>query len=1106
MQVKHAGSLFFTKKKRASKPLPIFKLFSILIIAACLHMPTSGFGQTVSINVKNASLKQVFHEIERQSDFTFVYGKEQIANLTTINLSVTNTKLETVLDMVFKGLDITYVISGKHIVVKQRKDIVDVPHSANTNALPVTVQGKVNDENGNPLSGVSVTIKGTSIGSTTDNAGAFSLKAKTNDTPILEFSFVGYNTQLVAYNGQTINIKLSESDKNPAQVVVVGYGTQKASDVTGSVTRANLEPFKNAPNSNLAQMLQGTVAGLNIGEVNSAGGAPSIQIRGNSTINGSTAVLIILDGIPYSGALASISPTDIASIDVLKDPSSKSIYGASAANGVILITTKKGKRGEKPLINFTSSYATQTPSNVLHPLTRDQFIQKNKDVNWKAAYLGPDYLTPNPAFILRNSIDVTQQAGYDDGTAYDWYGAATNPGSLSDNQLSISNATEKTSFFLSGGYTNQKGYVINDKFARKSIRLNIETKATNWLTIGAQLFGGFNNYGDGVAPDIRSAQLYSPLNVPFDAANNYVLAPNPSIPNPLLVTAINSFDHRNTLSGNFYATLDIPYISGLTYRIDYGNNYFWTEQYQANPYGAASTGSVSKYHTDNYDYTLDNILTYKKTIHKDHNLDVTMVYGVRGRNGQATTATGIGFANFALGYNGIQLAKTQTNTSTAWSEAYEYQLARLNYGFKGKYLLTSSIRRDGFSGFAANNKYGIFPSTALAWVVSKESFFKVKAIDNLKVRAGYGSNGNLTARYSSLATVSQSAAYVFGDAGTTLFGQQPSSLQNSNLKWESTTGYNLGLDFSILKNRITGSIDVFNTNTKNLLYSVPIPTLTGFSSILTNVGELKNEGVEVSLTGKIIQSNGFNWNMTVNYSKNSNTVMHLAGGDSNVVATGSGGLYIGRALGTIYSYKSDGLWQIGETPPSGYFVGGEKLVDVNNDGLINASDRTFLGKTSPDYRFSILNTFSYKQFSLSVFINSIQGGKNTYLGANDPWDAGIVGSVNAIRNNFLKEVDYWTPSNPNATFRSPGVLAPATYATPYNDRSFIRLQDVSLAYSLSKNLLDKIHVKSLQFFVSGKNLAIWTKWKGMDPETGQGLAFGGSPVILGFAGGLNLTF
>ncbi|PTQ92268.1 TonB-linked SusC/RagA family outer membrane protein [Mucilaginibacter yixingensis] len=1054
----------------------------------------------ISINETGTELGVVLSKLEKNYDINFVYSPQLVDVKQKINVFTQMRPLSEILDQILTPLKLTYEASGDVIVIRNLNITASQTGQINT-APQIMVTGKVVDEKkGEPLPGVTIKIKGTTTAVSTNSNGVFSISVP-NAESVLVFSFIGYdNEERVVGNTTIINVVMKENQHNLSEVLVVGYGTQKKSDITGSVVRADLDSFRQSPDVNVLQLLQGAVPGLNIGQVTSAGQTPSIQVRGQSTISGSTGVLIVLDGIVYAGDLSRLNPNDIASIDILKDASSKAIYGASAANGVMLITSKKGKKGDKPVINFSTSYASQNPAQVLHPLDRNEFIQKVKDILWQQAYLAPDYLTPNPAFNVRSKLDATQVAGYDDGTDFDWYGAATQPGFIFDNQLSVSNATDKTNFYVSGGYTKQTGFVINDQFIRKSVRVNLETKVFNWLSIGTQTFATLNDYS-GTSPDLRSIQLYSPLNTPFSSSGSINLTPNGSINNPFLGTYGNDFDHRNTISGNFYGILNIPGVDGLSYRVNFGNNYYWNQRYTANQYSANFTGAVGKSNDDTYDYSIDNILNYNRTFNQVHKIDLTLVYGARQLEFQSTNATGTGYNNIALGYNSIQQGLILKNTSNAYSDEYNYQTGRLNYGYKSKYLLTATIRRDGYSGFAANKKFGLFPSVAAAWVASNESFFKLTWVDDLKLRAGYGSNGNLTNRYASLATVSQGAAYVFGDNGATLFGQQVTSLSNSDLSWETTTGINVGVDFSFLKGRISGTVDWYNTNTNDLLFNVKIPTITGFGSINTNVGKLNNTGTEITLNTVNVRLKDFQWKSTINFASNKNKVVALTGSGDLVTSN----LFIGQPLGAIYNYQTNGMWQIGETPIAGFYVGGNKVVDQNGDGKITSDDRVILGHTEPAYRFSVGNTFSYKQLSLFAFINSVQGGNNGYLGYNNPWsDLGIQQGDNAIRNNWFSGTDYWSPRNPGATYRVTGSV-PATDPGLYQNRSFIRLQEVSLSYDFSTKLTTKLGLKNLRLYISGKNLATWTKWTGWDPESIQGLAYGAAPVIKAYAIGLNVT-
>ncbi|WP_218779863.1 SusC/RagA family TonB-linked outer membrane protein [Hymenobacter crusticola] len=974
-----------------------------------------------------------------------------------------------------------------------------------------TVTGRITDEKGEALQGVTVLLKGTTNGTATGADGSYSLTVPDGNGTLL-ISFIGYQAQEVPLsNRATVNITLLPDTKALDEVVVVGYGVQRKSDLTGSVASADLEAFREAPNTNIAQSLQGTVPGLNVGQVNSAGGNPSIQVRGANTINGNASVLIVLDGIIYNGSLASINPDDVASIDVLKDASSTAVYGAQAANGVLLVTTRRGKAG-KTRIAYTGSYATQTPSVSLRPQNREELLQRIRDLNYTQAYLAPEYTTPNPNFDLTKFVDQIHLNA--DGTIrtadFNWWDAATQRGYIQDHQLSISGGSEKTTYLVSGGYTKQLGYIINDKFSRKSVRINLETQATKWWKIGAQTFGSFNDFS-GEEPTLSDIVRMSPMHEPYDEAGNLIPFPTGTgQANPFLSSDVRDSDKRMTLFGNFYSELSAPFLEGLTYRLNFGNNYRTNNHYYASRWAAGQTGQAYKDLDTNYDYTLDNILTYHKSIGK-HDLTATLLYSAIERQYSRTYANATGFSNLTLGYNSLEQGTNQFTSSDAWEEQLNAQMARLNYKYNERYLLTATVRRDGFSGFAANEKYGIFPSAAFGWILTEESFFQFAPINFLKLRAGYGTNGNLTSRYSSLARLEPSAAYVFGDGGTTVFGQQVSTLANPNLKWESTRGLNAGLDFVVLKNRISGSLDYYNNRTNDLLFDVALPTISGFSSIRTNVGNLENAGLELTLTTQNVAAKNFKWSTTFNISGNRNKIIRLVGADANGDGKEddlvSSNLFIGRSIGTIYDLKSNGFYQVGDDVPAGYYPGTFRIVDANGDGKIDrAGDRVFLGKKEPDYRTSLLNTLEYKGFTFRVFLNAVLGGNSSYLAANNPANnIGGLLDVPSKRLNYLNALDFWSPSNPNALYARSAV-SPALAPGVYQNRSFVRLQDISLAYRFSGATINKLHADNLSVFVSAKNLYTWTNWVGWDPETEQGIDDSGRPVLKGYSLGLTVAF
>ena len=988
----------------------------------------------------------------------------------------------------------------------------------------LTVSGTVRDESGTALPGVSVVVKGTSNGTVTDLDGQYSLSADSDD--VLIFSYLGFSSQEIAVGNQTaIDVTLTEDISELDEVVVVGYGTQKKSDLTGAVASVDLEAFQDQPNVNIAQSLQGSVPGLNVGAVSAAGANPSIQVRGRNTFavdNGNNLIgsdpLLVLDGIIYRGSLADINPADIASIDVLKDASSQAIYGSQAANGVILITSKSGKRNRKPVINFSTFYSFDTPSNTLTPLGRDGFLEHYNKIFYEEAYLEPDYTQPDPAFDRTARFPYQSLLdGFRNGTNTNWLDLVSQSAHTYSTSLSVAGSSEDLSYFLSVGYVDQKGFVLNDQYDRLSLRANFDKDFTDWLKVGMQTFASFGDYS-GLPADLAGGMYYSPLIAPYDEDGNLITDPIGGARNPLLPTEIDQLDKRLNLFGVFFAQVQLP-IEGLSYRINQAVNYRTTRDYRFDPNANTFTGAASKENTLRQDRTTDNLLMYKRTFNERHNLDVTLLYGFEERFGENTLAQSGNFLNQSLGYNSLQSgdADLQLNSSGAFDERSIYQMGRINYQYSDKYLLTLTTRRDGFSGFGSDSKFGIFPSAAVAWTASNEPFIAdaLPWANNLKLRASYGQTGNRTVdRYQTLARVNARYQYVFGDGSSPAYGQSIQSLANNSLSWETTTGLNLGLDFGIL-NRINGSINYYNSTTEDILFNINLPQITGFQSIPTNLGEVANQGIELTLSAYAVQTNNFSWLTTFNFSRNVNEIVTILGRDDDGdgreddLITSSGRLIIGESIQTIYDYvDTEQIYQLADDKPDGYRPGNRIFADLNGDNVISAdNDRRVIGRQEPAYRFSFYNEFSYRNFTLNVFINSIQGGEDGYLGRVSPTASVIAWRHdNASTYNIVEEFDAWSPANPGAIHA--GVLYddPIT-AQRYAPRSFVRLQDVRLAYNFPSELINRISIDNLRVFVAGKNLLTWTDWIGTDPEISNNAFFlGQAPVMTSYSFGINLTF
>jgi TonB-linked SusC/RagA family outer membrane protein len=1093
-------------KTRIKRILNIMRISVLLLTVGIFSLSASIYSQDakVSIQLENKSVNDVFTAIKAQTSYSFWFDIKDVDIEQQVSLHVTDETVKSVLDKTLKSQNVDFIIYGNHIVIAQKGTLGALKNQQQG----ITITGTVTDEANDPLPGVNVTVKGTTIGIVTDIDGKYRIHVPGKDA-ILLFSYIGYATQELAVGDRTdIDVVLNEGILGIEEVVVVGYGTMRKKDLTGSVGSADLQALKGSPNVSLLQGLQGTMPGLNIGMADEAGESPSITVRGRSTISGNQSPLIILDGIVYYGNLSNINPNDIKSLDILKDASSKAIYGAQAANGVILITTKRGQNEGAPVITYNTSFSIGSPYKRLHTKNRESYLQMIQDVFWNEAYTKESgYIAVNENYNIETSAPFTVESivkGYREGAETDWWKLGTTDATIQTHNIDIQGMTEKVNYFMSLGYDKQTNYIINDKFNRKTARINLETQVADWLKVGIQSFGSFSDFS-GESPDISQLTQAGPLRMAFKEDGKLTILEG-DLQNPLIGIYNEDCDKRNELFGNFYARIgNIPFLKGFSWDINYGNTLLWVKQFNSNEYAQAETGEVKKFNNSTYNYTFDNIFNYTKTFDK-HRTDATLVIGRTKREYENTTARAYGMANQTLGYNDLGQGKNQFVLSDSWEETSSYQMFRLNYSFLSRYMFTGTVRRDGFSGFAKNEKTAYFPSFALGWIASEESFLnQADWLDLLKVRASYGVNGNLVTRYNSLARVTSSAAYVFGDGGTSAYGQEPSNLPNSNLKWEKTHGINLALDFGVLNNRITGNVEYYSTTTKDLIWKKALPELTGFKEIIDNIGEVANRGIEFTLNATPVRSKDFRWDLTFNYSRNKNKIVHLLGdvdGDGIEDDLISSNLFIGQPISAVYQYDVNGIYQLGDDIPAGYYAGSYRITDHSGDGALSADDRILLGMSDPSYRFSIHNNFRYKGFSLKVFLNAVQGGKNGYLANCDPFAAYTPQYIS--QKGMYEEVDFWTPSNPDAKFRSPSGTS-SINPNVYQKRSFVRLQDVILSYDFDPNLLSKTHIAALRLFVSGKNLYTWTKWDGWDPETGSGIGYGGRPVMRHFTMGLELT-
>ena len=1118
-------SYFLQERGKWEKVFLIMRLSILFTFAAIINVTASGYSQTVKIDLelKNATLQQVFQSIQEQTEFDFFYKNEHLPHNKVINRSYKNIRVDEILDEVLEGTGLIYRVMNTDIVITKGPAGASDSHrltSSESNQQSRMVTGKITDPGGQPLPGVTIVVKGTTQGTITNTDGEYTITNIPEDATLV-FSFVGMRTQEVVVGSQVnINVVMEEDVIGLDEVIAIGYGTMKKSDLTGSVVRVDQEIITERPNISVMQSLQGSSPGLNVGQVNAAGEEPSISIRGRNSISGAQAPLIVLDGVIFRGRLIDINPNDVESIDILKDASSAAIYGSQATNGVIIITTKTGKIEDKPIINYNSRYSFQEPTKRFRPESPEDYVKRIEAAYAINGSRTPEsgYLEPNPDWDISQMFRSNLQLwAYENNIVTDWYDIGTNDRMYTHNQdLSINKRTENSGYFMSVGYTDQVGYMANEGYSRWNARINVDNEVTDWLKIGVQSFLTSSDYsGDNLSP--LAIYQHTPYCPAFHEDGSLVQNPRGvgDRVNPYYYIESDDFDKRLNLFGNIYADISLPFIKGLSFKTNFNTNYFTTSHYYYRDYANNFLGVGSKSEGIRSEWANDNILTYDRTFSDDHKVIVTLVYGSEKRDYTSTTATATEFVSDELGYNRLQAgsADLQTASSTAWSEASIYNMARLFYSFKNRYMITGTYRRDGFSGFSENNKFGDFPSLSLAWVASEEDFLQdvLGIFDLFKLRASYGSNGNRTiSRYQTLAQVGGGYNYINGSK-TPVYTQSITDLASPKLKWETTTGVNFGLDFALFDQRLSGAVDYYNSNTTNLLYNVDIPGLSRFETFPDNLGKLHNHGLEISLSSINVRSSDFEWSSHFIFSRNRNELRELLGfdndGDGKEDDLISEGLFIGEPLSTIYHYYTDGsLWQVGDDIPSTADIGSYKIKDLTEDGIINPDDRMIIGYSDPAFRFSIDNKFNYRNWTLSVFLNSIMGNDKYYLGADDLASFNTFNDTMWDSINFPEGMDFWLPENPDARYQRLGVRISGITTRRYIPRSFVRLQDVNLSYNFNSELLNKIQIQNLRLYFNGKNLLTFTKWPGWDPETGEKITISGNPVIRNYTFGIDVTF
>ena len=1140
MHLNFSGRTFRTRKNLSTKIVTVMKLTTFLLLVACLQISAKGVSQQISISEKKAPLKKVLRQVARQAGISIVYDETLLATANPVTIDIKNASVQEALEICLDNQPFDYSIDGARIIVKS----LPAGQKAAADTI-ITVTGRVVDEKGEPVPGVSVRVKGGTTGTATDATGKFTLKAPSNGS--LVFSALSYTPYTQAVGNGNLNIRLKSSETALTETVVVGYGVQKKSVVTGAISSVKAADLENQPITRVESALQGRTSGVTIASSSGQPGSGSaVRVRGLTTFNNNDPLWVVDGVVVDNGGIGYLNQYDIESIEVLKDAASQAIYGARAAAGVILVTTKKGKAGTLK-VNYNGYYGTSAPARKLKLLDATQYATLRNE----AAKAGGDA-----------SLPYADPQSYGKGT--DWQDQIFNSSAKRQNhEVSISGGNDRSTFYSSFGYLKQDGIVATDisKYERVNFRLNSTHKLSQWVTFGQNVgyaydksigLGNTNSEFGGplasainldpitpvIVTDPNEAANYDPR-TPTDGNGHYYgvsRALAQEITNPLayIKTRLGNYGWSHNIVGNAY--LEVSPIKGLKLRSTLGSKIsFWgsesfTPISYLNPSTISSRTNFNRSSNSGYNWNLENTISYTRAFDK-HNVTILAGQGAyQDNHNRALNVTYwdlpvTNFKDASLNYN---VAQDQRNAGGSENPDHRISslFARVNYTYDEKYLAEAIIRRDGSSRFGSNNKYGVFPSFSLGWVASRENFWADNQIVNfLKFRGGYGVVGNDNiGDFAYLSTIGGGRNYSFGTGDTYLIGYSPNAPSNPDLKWESTSQTNIGFEATVIKD-ITVSFDWYKKATRDILQNPRIPLYVGaISNPAANVADMENTGVELELGyRKKLGEFDFSVNGNVSYLKNKVTnlgrgIQYLSGGQSlqstsyPITRTA-----IGQPFNAFYGFKTNGIFQ--NQQEVDVYVGkdGKKLqpnavpgdfrwVDVNGDGqLTDEGDRTFLGNPTPSWTYGFTLNSAYKGFDLVLFVQGAAGNKifqglrRLDIGAAN-WQTKALGrwTGEGSSNDYPR----LTTKDNNRNFTNPSDFY-------LEDGSYCRIKSLQLGYSLPSSLLKKAHIERFRVYVMSENLLTLTKYTGYDPEIGGGVFSidrGIYPQARSFMLGVNATF
>jgi len=978
----------------------------------------------------------------------------------------------------------------------------------------VTVTGTILDENEVPLPGASVVVKGTTTGAVADFDGNYSINAPSNGT--LVFSYVGYAKNEILVNGRTtINVNLNPDAAMLDEVVLVGYGTQKKGEVTGAIETVTAEQLSIVQVSSTIDAIKGQIAGV---DVQSTGGRPgqnpTVRIRGRRSISASNDPLYVVDGIPLidgPASMADINPDDIASMQVLKDAAATAVYGSRGANGVILVSTNRGRVG-KTKITFSSRYGVTSATRLVDMMNGEQFA----DLKRESRRDGWNGTIPAETDVFLDPIELESLA---QGRSTNWLDEVVGSGYQTNHQLGISGGSENTTFSSSIGYFKEQGIISNQDFERISGRLAVDHKINDIFKVGASFLVSKTEQNYGSNATMSEALANNPLGIPYDENGDIIFLPtNDGIrTNPLSELVEGAYiDERQQTRIFAPIYLDINIAQGLKWTSTFGPDIrigrrgtFAGSLTNTNRGGPGRAGIEN---VTDFGYTLENLLTYNKALTDRQNLKVTVLQSIQKSRIERNegNVTGIPYESQSF-YNLGSATQGGVLTSGLTEWALASFMGRVNYDFDGKYLFQASIRADGSSRLAPGNQWKYFPGVSAGWRIDQEEFLADTSVNELKLRASYGQVGNTSVNPYQTAGRLGSTVYAFGESPALGFGLN--EIPNDDLTWEVSKTLDIGLDYGFLNNRVVGSFDFFRTNTVDLLLARSLPSTSGYESVLQNVGATRTTGFEFTVSTGIIDNDGdgFNWDVDLNIStyKEEITELALTDVDGNSLDDIGNGWFIGQPIQVFYDYEKIGIWQANEEAAAlaaDNKVPGEiKLNDVNGDGVITPEDRKILGDGVPDFYGGLNSKFSYKGIDLGIFFVFRQG--QTIQSQFNASNNSLFGRYNNLN------VDYWTIDNPtNANPRpNENQESPRNGSTlTYFDGSFVKLRNISLGYNLPESITSQLGIEKLRFSISGQNLVFWDNFPTFDPEISEeeDISLGSSvvPSTKQFSLSLNATF